>query len=268
MHAEARVEDVGEVCSGHESHTRAVHLSNNRLELTHQRASFGQHCRRVMAQRLEDLGGLPPRGCGDVLVTWVARAFKPRVDPPPRDQRGIHNGAVASERGEELLRRRRSPPPTDSFWQRIAIQRRSEGSLEQRFDVFDGGLARVRRFYRRDGHRYVAHERQRQPFGFFCHCKVRVARRTAMHLDQIDAGFLECPDGRARIGGVRDRELRSYAAAHRAVMPSVVDVTDQYANNRAEVSYQPTRQRARQMRRFKSATLDPACKKSGRGGTH
>ena len=37
------------------------------------------------------------------------------------------------------------------------------------------------------------------------------------------------------------------------MMPSVVHRTDQYANNRAEVSHQPTRQRERQMRRFKSA---------------
>ena len=48
-------------------------------------------------------------------------------------------------------------------------------------------------------------------------------------------------------------KLRSYQAASRTVMPSVVHVTDQYANNRAEVSHQPTRQRERQMRRFKSA---------------
>ena len=48
-------------------------------------------------------------------------------------------------------------------------------------------------------------------------------------------------------------QLRSYAAAGRTVMPSVVHVTDQYANNRAEVSHQPTRQRERQMRRFTSA---------------
>ncbi len=48
-------------------------------------------------------------------------------------------------------------------------------------------------------------------------------------------------------------QLRSYPAAARTVMPSVVPVTDQYANNRAEVSHQPTRQRERQMRRFKSA---------------
>ena len=48
-------------------------------------------------------------------------------------------------------------------------------------------------------------------------------------------------------------KLRSYSAAHRAVMPSVVHSTQQYENNRAEVSHQPTRQRERQMRRFKSA---------------
>ncbi len=48
-------------------------------------------------------------------------------------------------------------------------------------------------------------------------------------------------------------KLRSYSAAHRTVMPSVVHRTRQYENNRAEVSHQPTRQRERQMRRFKSA---------------
>ena len=48
-------------------------------------------------------------------------------------------------------------------------------------------------------------------------------------------------------------KLRSYSAAHRTVMPSVVHTTRQYENNRAEVSHQPTRQRERQMRRFKSA---------------
>ena len=47
-------------------------------------------------------------------------------------------------------------------------------------------------------------------------------------------------------------KLRSYAAAHRLVMPSVAHSTRQYENNRAEVSHQPTRQRERQMRRFKS----------------
>jgi putative transposase len=48
-------------------------------------------------------------------------------------------------------------------------------------------------------------------------------------------------------------KLRSYAAAHRTVLPSVVHSTRQYENNRAELSHQPTRQRERQMRRFKSA---------------
>jgi len=50
---------------------------------------------------------------------------------------------------------------------------------------------------------------------------------------------------------IRDK-LRSYGAAHRTVMPSVVHSTKQYENNRAEVSHQLTRQRERQMRRFKS----------------
>ena len=48
-------------------------------------------------------------------------------------------------------------------------------------------------------------------------------------------------------------KLRSDSAACRTVMPSVLHCTDQYANNRAEVSQQPTRQRERQMRRFTSA---------------
>jgi transposase-like protein len=47
-------------------------------------------------------------------------------------------------------------------------------------------------------------------------------------------------------------KLRSYAAAHRTIMPSVAHDTTQYANNRAEVSREPTRQRERGMRRFKS----------------
>lgn len=35
-------------------------------------------------------------------------------------------------------------------------------------------------------------------------------------------------------------------------MPSTVHDTSQYANNRAELSHEPTRQRERRMRRFKS----------------
>ena len=47
-------------------------------------------------------------------------------------------------------------------------------------------------------------------------------------------------------------KLRSYPAALRSVMPSVIHSTKQYENNRVEVSHQPTRQRERQMRKFKS----------------
>jgi len=48
-------------------------------------------------------------------------------------------------------------------------------------------------------------------------------------------------------------ELRSYGAAGKSVMRSVEHVTARYANNRAEVSHQPSRQRERQTRGFKSA---------------
>ncbi|MCZ1021123.1 IS6 family transposase [Streptomyces noursei] len=51
---------------------------------------------------------------------------------------------------------------------------------------------------------------------------------------------------------VTDR-LRSYDAAHRTVMPSVEHRSSKYLNNRAENSHQPTRQRERAMRRFRSA---------------
>ena len=47
-------------------------------------------------------------------------------------------------------------------------------------------------------------------------------------------------------------KLRSYGAAHRVIISSVQHCTTQYANNRVEVSHQPTRQRERHMRRFKS----------------
>ena len=44
----------------------------------------------------------------------------------------------------------------------------------------------------------------------------------------------------------------SYAPANCEVMPNTIHDTSQYANNRAELSYEPTRQRERTMRRFKS----------------
>jgi len=41
-------------------------------------------------------------------------------------------------------------------------------------------------------------------------------------------------------------KLRSYEAARRTLMPSVLHDTARYANNRAEVSHEPIRQRERQ----------------------
>ncbi|WP_375137820.1 IS6 family transposase [Streptomyces sp. NWU49] len=47
-------------------------------------------------------------------------------------------------------------------------------------------------------------------------------------------------------------KLRSYGAAHRQVMPRVEHRTSKYLNNRAENSHQPTRQRERAMKGFRS----------------
>jgi len=47
-------------------------------------------------------------------------------------------------------------------------------------------------------------------------------------------------------------KLRSYGVAHRELMPDAIHDTSKYANNRAELSHQPTRVRERGMRRFKS----------------
>ena len=48
-------------------------------------------------------------------------------------------------------------------------------------------------------------------------------------------------------------KLRSYGVAQRVLIPETIHNTAQYANNRAELSHQPTRVRERGMRRFKSA---------------
>ncbi len=47
-------------------------------------------------------------------------------------------------------------------------------------------------------------------------------------------------------------KLRSYGVAHREIIPDTIHDTSQYANNRAELSHQPTRVRERGMRRFKT----------------
>ena len=57
--------------------------------------------------------------------------------------------------------------------------------------------------------------------------------------------------GRAPRRIVTDK-LRSYGVAHRDLIPNATHDTSQYANNRAELSHQPTRVRERGMRRFKS----------------
>ena len=49
-------------------------------------------------------------------------------------------------------------------------------------------------------------------------------------------------------------KLRSYGVAHRELIPDTIHDTSQYANNRAELSHQPTRVREWEMRGFKSAT--------------
>ena len=46
--------------------------------------------------------------------------------------------------------------------------------------------------------------------------------------------------------------LSSYQVAHREIVPSVQHRRSKYLNNRAENSHQPTRQRERGMKRFKS----------------
>ncbi|WP_413254574.1 IS6 family transposase [Streptomyces europaeiscabiei] len=48
-------------------------------------------------------------------------------------------------------------------------------------------------------------------------------------------------------------KLRSYGAAHREVMPSVEHRSHKGLNNRAENSHQPTRQRERALKGFRSA---------------
>jgi putative transposase len=47
-------------------------------------------------------------------------------------------------------------------------------------------------------------------------------------------------------------KLRSYGVAHRELIPETIHSTQQYENNRAEQSHEPTRVRERGMRKFKS----------------
>ena len=47
-------------------------------------------------------------------------------------------------------------------------------------------------------------------------------------------------------------KLRSYGVAQRELMPETIHSTQQYENNRAEQSHEPTRVRERGMSKFKS----------------
>jgi len=47
-------------------------------------------------------------------------------------------------------------------------------------------------------------------------------------------------------------KMGSYPVAHKELIPDVIHDTSQYANNKAELSHQPTRVRERVMRKFKS----------------
>lgn len=47
-------------------------------------------------------------------------------------------------------------------------------------------------------------------------------------------------------------KLRSYRVAHRKLIPESIHDTSQYANNRCELSHEPTRARERGMSKFKS----------------
>ena len=80
-----------------------------------------------------------------------------------------------------------------------------------------------------------------------------VARKTARDTSAIDITASVPPCRVLRKSGVIIVDkLASYVAAKREVLPSVEHRQHCYLNNRAENAHQPTRQRERQMRRFKS----------------
>jgi putative transposase len=74
-------------------------------------------------------------------------------------------------------------------------------------------------------------------------------RRDAKAAQRFFQRFLKSRDAPREI--VTDK-LPSYGVAHRSLIPDARHNTEQYANNRAELSHQPTRVRERGMRRFKS----------------
>jgi putative transposase len=57
---------------------------------------------------------------------------------------------------------------------------------------------------------------------------------------------------KAEPGKIVTDKLRSYNVAHRELIPEAIHDTSQYANNRCELSHDPTQVRKRGMRKFKS----------------
>ncbi len=76
------------------------------------------------------------------------------------------------------------------------------------------------------------------------------ARRDGKAAKQFFKRLLKVHHGEPR--KIVTDKLRSYGVAHRELIPEAIHDTSQYANNRAELSHQPTRVRERCMRRFKS----------------
>jgi putative transposase len=76
------------------------------------------------------------------------------------------------------------------------------------------------------------------------------ARRDGAAAKRFFKRLLENLDGEPR--KIVTDKLRSYDVAHRELIPETLHDTARYANNRAELSHQPTRVRERGMRRFKS----------------
>ncbi|MGI9288728.1 MAG: IS6 family transposase [Pseudomonadales bacterium] len=76
------------------------------------------------------------------------------------------------------------------------------------------------------------------------------ARRVGKVTERIFKRLLKKHRGEPR--KIVTDKLKSYSVAHREVIPDTIHNTSQYANNRAELSHQPTRVRERGMRRFKS----------------
>jgi len=76
------------------------------------------------------------------------------------------------------------------------------------------------------------------------------ARRDGAAAKRFFKRLLKNHDGEPR--KIVTDKLRSYGVAHRELIPESIHDTSQYANNRAELSHQPTRARERGMRRFKS----------------